>query len=181
MAPILDDRKKKACSLHAMRIRARKFYIAAGQTSMEIEWCGTGTCVGTGNYVWITSTKKYPMRSQASDLTHDLTARCRTHLPKVLGPIWRCTIINNWEIFFASVIQYNEPARSLIWYYKRCPRTPVIILPHGTINLFSRHTIYDFFLVALQKFGKSRARCIFFFKDADPNYSIYINKKKYNT
>jgi len=30
----------------------------AGQTSMEIEWCGTGTCVGTGNYVWITSTKK---------------------------------------------------------------------------------------------------------------------------
>jgi len=48
------------------------------------------------------------------------------------------------EKFFFSIIQYNEPTHSLIWYYKHCPRTFPLLYCGKTINLFSQYAIYVF-------------------------------------
>jgi len=48
------------------------------------------------------------------------------------------------EKFFFSVIQYNELAHSLIWYYKHCPRIFPLLYCGKTINLFSQYVIYVF-------------------------------------
>lgn len=74
------------------------------------------------------------------------------------------------EKFFSSVIQYNEPTRSLIWYYKHCLRTFPLLYCRKTINLFSRYAIYvfssPFFHYASRISKKSIIRAICVFEDA---------------